>query len=803
MATKLRRLRFSIVFKILAWAVCVASVCGGAFAMRAIGLSGIGQVTPNYAESYETVYALETYTDALRRAYFAPDDDTIRRRTDERIAQLRNARVSEIVSMLGWQDGAYSVLAGNTGIVNYDSGQTIFFDAYSGGVVAADEITEKPVEEPADEITEKPVEEPTEGVTEETAAESPGYAGGTAQSSALPAYERGRLAEIIAKYDTLFNEAGQYVRDEAAAAQARARAYIQSRTDMDYVITEKGDVTESTLGAGEDESSIVARDAKMITQLTPSGSSIETVYTGPGEDQYASEAFDRSVLYVAPTLESAIAQEMVYEQRYEAFSNAFTWLVACIIAGIASLVWVLYSAGKSPHDERPHIHAIDNLVYFDIGFLLMLAAVAALVMAALLSAGSLFAITNYYGVANIDELGAFGVCVCLGGAVSAFLLWATSLARRRRYGDAGRFTLAYAVFGAAKKQYDAAGVNVRAVLSFIGYAVLGVLLTGFLIAGVAWREPLLAFVSVVLMVLYIALSLRFLLKKAAGVAEITKGVERIKSGDLEYAIPLRGNPGLDNIAGGVNNIAEGLSAAVHKEVRSERMKTELITNLSHDLKTPLTSILTYVDLLSKEQNLSEDAKKYIDVLDTKSHRLKVLTDDLFEAAKAQSGDMAVTLSRIELTQFMQQALGEISDRMEASALTFLSDIPQQAVHVNADGKLLFRVVGNVMDNAIKYAMPGSRVYLDMVVTPYGAVRVTVKNVSREELNITEDELMERFVRGDSSRNTEGSGLGLAIARNFMKLMGGRFLIEIDGDLFKAVIELPLPEPDAPEEEPEE
>jgi signal transduction histidine kinase len=255
---------------------------------------------------------------------------------------------------------------------------------------------------------------------------------------------------------------------------------------------------------------------------------------------------------------------------------------------------------------------------------------------------------------------------------------------------------------------------------------------------------------------------------------------------MDYAIPVRDGSEISSIATGINNIAEGLSGAVRKEVKSERMKTELITNISHDLKTPLTSILTYVDLLKKEEGLSGAARKYVDVLDMKSNRLKALTDDLFEAAKASSGDIAINMTRIELVQFMEQAIGEMSDRISESGLAFITDIPEDKSFVYADGKLLFRVVSNVFDNVIKYALEGSRVYVSIETTDEH-ICVVVKNISKNELNITEDELMERFVRGDSSRNTEGSGLGLAIAKDFMKLMNGRFVIEIDGDLFKVRI----------------
>jgi signal transduction histidine kinase len=392
----------------------------------------------------------------------------------------------------------------------------------------------------------------------------------------------------------------------------------------------------------------------------------------------------------------------------------------------------------------------------------------------------------FFSNAYVDTLSIAGVFAVAAAGVTVVLLWSMSFARRAKLGSAGQHTLAYKLFGGIGKLYRSSGAKAQAVAGFVFYILAGIFCSAILVYGLFWWAPGWTLTGGILLVAYSFASLMAALKKARALDAIRVGVEEIKNGNMDYVIPVYDGSDMKNIAAGINNIAEGLSSAVTKEVKAERMKTELITNISHDLKTPLTSILTYVDLLKKQGGLSGEAQKYLEVLDTKSNRLKVLTDDLFEAAKASSGDMTVNITRIELVQFMEQAIGEMSDRMGESGLAFITDLPDGKMFVCADGKLLFRVVSNVFDNVIKYALEESRVYVSMTCDEEN-ICVIVKNISRDELNITVGELMERFVRGDSSRNTEGSGLGLAIAKDFMRLMNGRLAIEIDGDLFKVSV----------------
>ena len=236
----------------------------------------------------------------------------------------------------------------------------------------------------------------------------------------------------------------------------------------------------------------------------------------------------------------------------------------------------------------------------------------------------------------------------------------------------------------------------------------------------------------------------------------------------------------------VNDIASGFSNAINESLKSERLKTELITNVSHDIKTPLTSIINYVDLLKKENIQDEKVKEYIDILDKKSQRLKKLTEDLVEASKVSSGNVKLTLENINIKELFNQTIGEFKDRFEEKNLIIETTIPNDNIKINADSRYLYRIIENLFSNITKYALEGSRVYID-IIEKEKIVDISIKNISKDKLNISSDELMQRFVRGDKSRYTEGSGLGLSIAKSLTELQGGTFDIIIDGDLFKVHI----------------
>ena len=236
----------------------------------------------------------------------------------------------------------------------------------------------------------------------------------------------------------------------------------------------------------------------------------------------------------------------------------------------------------------------------------------------------------------------------------------------------------------------------------------------------------------------------------------------------------------------LNSIGFGMTKAIEERLKSERLKTELITNVSHDLKTPLTSIVNYVDLLKKENIENMNALTYIEVLDRQAAKLKKLTEDLIEASKASTGNITVSSGSIDVVEFLNQSIGEYHERFAANQLEPVIHTLQNEIKILADGRLMWRVFDNLLDNICKYSLPQTRVYID-VENIEGKVIITLKNISRVSLNITMDELLERFVRGDSARTTEGSGLGLSIAKSLTELQKASFDISVDGDLFKVII----------------
>lgn len=268
--------------------------------------------------------------------------------------------------------------------------------------------------------------------------------------------------------------------------------------------------------------------------------------------------------------------------------------------------------------------------------------------------------------------------------------------------------------------------------------------------------------------------------------EITKQVEMMRKGNMNVSIKCT-NSELEELGENINHLKQGMEKAINESIKAERLKTDLITNVSHDLKTPLTSIINYTDLLKKEKIENENAKKYIDILEKKSKKLKILTEDLIEVSKISSGNETVALEKIDFKELVLQANGEFAEKFEEKNLEVISNLPKEAVIVDLDGKKMWRVLENLYQNVYKYSLENTRVYVDLIVNDH--IVFTIKNISKEKLNISPDELMERFIRGDSSGHTGGNGLGLSIAKDLSKLNGGTLSIQIDGDLFVAKIKL--------------
>ena len=327
-----------------------------------------------------------------------------------------------------------------------------------------------------------------------------------------------------------------------------------------------------------------------------------------------------------------------------------------------------------------------------------------------------------------------------------------------------------------------AGIVMRVSICFVSYLLLQILLWVLSGKGVLSVAMLAGVNLVVLAVLVTDGMQRQKLLTAIQEINSEEGNTRISESGL-FAINRQ-------MAAAVNDLGDGLRHALQEQMKSERMKADLITNVSHDLKTPLTSIINYVDLLKREELHNEKANEYLEVLDQKSQRLKQLTEDLVEASRASSGNVVLDIRRIDVKELLMQTSGEFVERFEARGLQLVENFPQNPQYVDADGRRLWRIIENLFRNVEKYAMPHTRVYLDLI-NDGDRVAFSLKNISENPLNISPEELTERFTRGDESRSTEGSGLGLSIAKDLTEIQQGTFEIYLDGDLFKVTVSFPI------------
>ena len=298
---------------------------------------------------------------------------------------------------------------------------------------------------------------------------------------------------------------------------------------------------------------------------------------------------------------------------------------------------------------------------------------------------------------------------------------------------------------------------------------------------------ILSVAGILIIVLTLIVILVLAIRKAKGQQAIREITKTLAEGNLGGEMPAPKTLIVEQqILNNIEHLSDGLQKAVEQSIYDERMKAELITNVSHDIKTPLTSIINYVDLMKRESIENEKVLHYIEVLDQKSHRLKQLTEDLVEVSKISSGNIELECMPIDFGELVRQSIGEFEDKFAEHELQIIESISKEACMVYADGRRTFRVMDNLLQNIYKYAMPQTRVYIDLVKSG-GEIQLSIKNISKAELNIDARELMERFVRGDQSRTTEGSGLGLSIAGDLIRIQGGRFDIQLDGDLFKVII----------------
>lgn len=461
-----------------------------------------------------------------------------------------------------------------------------------------------------------------------------------------------------------------------------------------------------------------------------------------------------------------------YEFIYN-YMNSFIWIgLGCFALCTLIFIYLMSCAGFDQNGEFELRGT--NAVDIDI-------------LAGIYIGGVMFLIMIFnelsFGYAGIYTV--LGYFLVLAAATAITLVMCMSITVHLRMKQGWKHTLIWDIFSICKRFFRFVMSNIKITWKLVLFA-LGccaiLFITGLL---TAFTEGFFILVALFATVAITCVAIWF----GSQLQKIKKGGEAIAGGDLDYRIESRELwPMLRGHAWNLNSAAVGMSKAVDDRLKSERFKTELITNVSHDLKTPLTSIVSYVDLLKKEDIQNENALGYIEVLDRQSQKLKKLTEDLVEASKASSGAVNVNYEVVDIGELINQSVGEFSEKLAEADIYPVINLPENDICCYTDGRLLWRVFDNLIQNIIKYAQPGTRAYFDLSIENEEAI-LTIRNISKEPLNMTADELMERFVRGDASRNSEGNGLGLSISRSLTELCGGKFSLTLDGDLYKIVITL--------------
>ena len=522
----------------------------------------------------------------------------------------------------------------------------------------------------------------------------------------------------------------------------------------------------------------------------------ECVTNIPGADlQVWNHTIDQSfdtkdfVFAVSVDTKFSVADSMADEaENYETYSKLMFPMLAGAIFGsvlwLIGMVWLTVTAGRKPKDEEIHLNGFDRW-YTEIAA----GAVIGIWLAGMIISGTLIA-NSSLGYSHAVVTVIVTCLICGTYTMAWFLIGYLSLVRRIKAGTLWKNSLIRKVlkwigkcsgkladFARAFSRNTAEKIKVLLVggaFLFLQFLIIGCVFSG---AGVF----LLALMAVDVAVMI------FAIRKADGLDLIMDGLKKISDGELQYKIKTDTLTGKQKVmAEYINNIGSGLDAAVENSLKKERMQTELITNVSHDLKTPLTSIINYVDLMKRENPTDPKIQEYLRILDEKSQRLKVLTEDVVEASKASTGNIKLEMNDIDFVEMVQQVIGEFEEKFQEKNLTMMVHFTDEPSIIYADGQRMWRVLENVFGNVVKYAMEGTRVYAE-ISNRNKKVTFSLKNISAQPLNISADELTERFIRGDVARNTEGSGLGLSIAKSLTELQGGEFKLYLDGDLFKVMI----------------
>lgn len=494
-----------------------------------------------------------------------------------------------------------------------------------------------------------------------------------------------------------------------------------------------------------------------------------------------------------PVTDSFAAGFTQYKLFKEQAKSALAGLAVSLLLLLAGAIWLTLIAGRRSGDEEVH------LCFFDYWFTEISAGLVAGIWAC-----PFFVLGSWLSPVGLSDMNADGflkafcTMTLLAGLYTALLFFTgyLSLVRRIKAKRLWKGSLLHWLLCRLRGLFRRVRDFLSLYASNTGSKIKLTLAMGaflffqfFLVFGafcVIDRTPMALFFLLLVFVMDAAL-LAFGIKKAAGRERILEGLKRISGGELQYKIPLDGLTGEQyTMSECINNIGSGLDAAVENSLKNERMKTELITNVSHDIKTPLTSIINYVDLLKRENFTDEKICGYLNILEEKAHRLKVLTEDVVEASKASTGNISLEMTELNFVEMVHQVIGEFEEKFQEKRLTMMVHFTDEPSVIYADGQRMWRILANIFTNVSKYAMEGTRVYAE-VRNENQKVLFSLKNISAQPLNISAGELTERFIRGDVSRSTEGSGLGLSIAKSLTELQGGEFNLYLDGDLFKVTI----------------
>ena len=483
-----------------------------------------------------------------------------------------------------------------------------------------------------------------------------------------------------------------------------------------------------------------------------------------------------------PVLDRIKQEKLVYDKFEPWLVPVMAGSVLALILALAGVVILTIGAGRNNEDKKVHLNFFDRCyteIVAVVVFMIWLMGTSVIVQA--MDDEEMRIVWKTIGFGTLGLW--FGIWFLAGWLslvrrIKARSLWRDSLLRHI-------LLLVRKCFSKCSNLLVFLGGNmisrVKIILLFGIFIFLQFMFTGMTVEGGSA-------LSLLLMIVMDCAVLYYLIKKAWGREQIIAGLKKITDGDLQYKIPTEKLSGeQEMVADYINHIGEGLDAAVENSLKNERMKTELITNVSHDIKTPLTSIINYVDLLKRENPEDPKIRGYLEVLENKAQRLKVLTEDVVEASKASTGNIALEMTDLNFIELVHQVIGEFEEKFEERNLTMVVHFDEEEAIICADGRRLWRVLENVFGNVSKYAMENTRVYVDVKVDRPN-VQLSLKNISAQPLNISAEELTERFIRGDVSRNTEGSGLGLSIAKDLVQLQGGEFKLYLDGDLFKVTIE---------------